>query len=85
MSVQPVVTDDLDALGQAQIGSTFTRSVIGWDVKWVDGGTSIFVQGPTITEALGSHGLQVVHPVKIVPQGIVEVDVPAAPAKKAKP
>ncbi len=63
MPNHPVVADDFDALSQAQIGSTFVRSVVGWDVKWVDGGTTIFVQGPTITEALAGHGLQITHPV----------------------
>lgn len=74
MSVAPVVADMLDALEKAGIGSTFTKTVNGWDVKWVDGGTAIYVQGATITEALGSHGAQVVHPVKVVPEGIVEVE-----------
>lgn len=76
MSNVPQVFADLDALVQAGVGSTFTKTPIGWDVKWVDGGTVIFIQGPTITEALAGYGMQISHPVKAVPQGIVEVELP---------
>ncbi len=62
MSVQPQIFSDSDAVMQAAPGTTFARTPIGWDVKWVDGGTVIVVQGPTITEALASHGVQIVHP-----------------------
>lgn len=62
MSVQPQVADVLDALEKAGVGSVFEKTPIGWNVKWVDGGTVIHVQGATITDALGSHGAQVVHP-----------------------
>lgn len=85
MSVHPQVVNELDALGQAQAGATFSRTPIGWDVKWVDGGTVIYVQGPTITEALASHGVQIQHPVKVVPQGIVEVERPDEPMEVAVP
>lgn len=70
-------------INDAQIGTTFTRIATGWAVKWVDGGTVITVQGPTIEEALASHGLHVVHPVKEIPQGIVETVRPEPPKPKA--
>jgi hypothetical protein len=50
------------AITQAGVGSIFERTAIGWNVKYVDGGTVIVVQGPTIADALASHGGQVVHP-----------------------
>lgn len=74
-NLAPVVTDTLHALESAGVGSVFTKTANGWDVKWVDGGTAIYVQGATIEDALGSHGAQVIHPVKEVPQGIVEVEL----------
>lgn len=73
MSVQPVVNDTLDALERAGVGSTFTKTVNGWDVKWVDGGTCLFVQGATVTDALGSHGAQVIHPDVHAPRSVVIV------------
>ncbi len=81
----PVVTDALHALETAGVGSVFEKTAIGWNVSWVDGGTTIRVQGATIEEALGSHGLSVIHPKKEIPQGIVEVpaaeDAPLDPKK----
>jgi uroporphyrinogen-III synthase len=69
-----VFPDTESALQACGVGSVFERVAHGWKVKFVDGGTSVFVEGPTITEALASHGAQVVHPVKVVPEGIVEVE-----------
>lgn len=67
----------------AQAGSVFERTAIGWNVKWVDGGTTIHVQGATISEALGSHGAQVVHAIPHVRPDPRLADEPVvAPAHK---
>jgi hypothetical protein len=50
-----------EALEAVQTGTVFEKTAIGWNVKWVEGGTVVHLQGTTITEALGSHGAQVVH------------------------
>lgn len=75
-------TNPLAALESAQAGAVFEKTAIGWNVKWVDGGTVQHVQGATITEALGSHGAQVIHVIPEVrpdPRLIVDVIPEAAP------
>ena len=52
----------LAILEKAGPGSVFEKTATGWTVKYVDGGTQIVVQGPTIADALASHGAQVEHP-----------------------
>lgn len=74
MSNAIVFPDTESAMQACGVGSVFERVPHGWKVKFVDGGTQVFVEGATIAEALASHGTQVVHPVKEVPQGIVEVE-----------
>lgn len=45
----------------SDVGSVFTRVQGGWSTKFVDGGTTIFGSGPTIREAILSHGQQIDH------------------------
>jgi len=52
----------ISALSGAGVGSVFEKTATGWNVKYVDGGTVIHVQGVTIPAAIGSHGQQRVHP-----------------------
>lgn len=56
------VDSTLAALSAAGVGSVFEKTATGWNVKYVDGGTIIHVQGATIPDAIASHGSQVVHP-----------------------
>jgi len=51
-----------DILAKAGVGSTFEKTAHGWKVRYVDGGTVINVDGPSIYAAMSSHGKQVIHP-----------------------
>lgn len=57
-SCTPLERATLDALAGAGINSVFTKRPHGWDVKYVEGGVIKFVPGPSIPEAIGSHGQQ---------------------------
>lgn len=54
---------DLETLQSAGIGSVFEKTALGWNVKYVDGGTVIHVQGASIAAAVASHGAQRDHPI----------------------
>lgn len=81
MSNAIVFPDAESAMQACGVGSVFERVSHGWKVKFVDGGTQVFVEGPTISDALASHGAQIVHPVKEIPQGVVEVEAVEAVAE----
>ncbi len=53
--------NDAWVIETAGIGSVFERVAQGWKVRYVDGGTTIFVEGPSLGEAVASHGVQVKH------------------------
>lgn len=74
MSNAIVFPDTESAMQACGVGSVFERVAHGWKVRFVDGGTQVFVEGASIADALASHGTQVFHPVPEIPQGIVEVD-----------
>ncbi len=63
-TVAPVIEVDPSAaaIAAAGVGSVFEKTASGWNVKYVDGGTIIHVQGATIADAIASHGAQVEHP-----------------------
>ncbi len=57
----PVVPSEADILASAGVGSVFEKVAHGWKVTYVDGGTKIFLDGPSLGEAFVSHGMQVKH------------------------
>ena len=60
--VSSEVDPSVAVIAAAGVGSVFEKTAIGWNVKYVDGGTVIFVQGATIADAVAGHGTQVEHP-----------------------
>jgi len=56
------VDPSVAVIAAAGVGSVFEKTAIGWNVKYVDGGTVIFVQGATIADAVAGHGTQIEHP-----------------------
>lgn len=62
VEAKPSEDPSVAAIAAAGVGSIFEKTAIGWNVKYVDGGTIIHVQGATIADAIASHGGQVEHP-----------------------